>query len=203
MISLLWTTSSVRASQRTKVTPPRFKANHVPVGYELFSQVARAAALAFMIVGTIKGNAQQWYNIALVGGAFILGLSRLVNGPDWRHIALHQVNFLIGTSLLLIAAGELLPVLELHSNYRPGSTAIGAIVSLAAANLIALWTPREWAPPADSFDFIQRSADAGPAPEETCSWWNLYLTYEWLTPLIWKGKHTTIPHLCDAQGPQS
>ncbi|KAK7743161.1 hypothetical protein SLS53_004246 [Cytospora paraplurivora] len=192
VISLLWTTSSVRASQRTKVTPPRFKVSHVPVGYELFSQVARAAALAFIIAGAVKGNAQQWYNIALVGGAFILGLSRLVNGPTWRHIALHQVNFLIGTSLLLIAAGELLPVLALHSNYRLGSTAIGAIVSLAAANFIALWTPREWAPPAVSFDFIQRSADAGPAPEETCSWWNLYLTYEWLTPLIWKGSRRQV-----------
>nr|XP_036588424.1 ABC multidrug transporter [Colletotrichum truncatum]KAF6799797.1 ABC multidrug transporter [Colletotrichum truncatum] len=26
-----------------------------------------------------------------------------------------------------------------------------------------------------------------PAPEETCSWANYYLTFEWLTPLVWKG----------------
>jgi hypothetical protein len=80
-------------------------------------------------------------------------------------------------------------MLELHSTYRPGNVAIGAIASLAAANLVALCTPREWAPPAISFELIQRPAEAGPAPEETCSWWNAYLSYEWLTPLIWKGSY--------------
>ncbi|KUI56827.1 ATP-binding cassette transporter abc1 [Cytospora mali] len=187
VISLLWTTASVCASQRIKVAPPTIKASQISVGHEIFSQITRAAALAFIIVAALRGEAQQWFNVTLVGCAFIIGLTRLANDLKWRHTALHQVNFLAGTSLLLLAAEELLPTLELHSSYRPGNMEIGAIASLAAANIIAICTPREWAPPAISFELIQREAGAGPAPEETCSWFDLYLTFEWLTPLIWKG----------------
>lgn len=187
VVSLLWTTVSIRASQRIKVAPPSIKATQISAGYELCSQITRAAALALLIVAAVEEDAQQWYNVALVGCAFTLGLSRLANDLRWRHTALHQVNFLLGTSLLLLAAAELLPMLELHSTYRPENVAIGAIASLTAANLVALCTPREWAPPAISFELIQRPAEVGPAPEETCSWWSAYLTYEWLTPLIWKG----------------
>lgn len=187
IISLTWTAVSVRASKRLKVAPLSIKASKISVGYELCSQISRAAALAFTIVAAVKGDAHQWYNLALVGCAFVLGLSRLVNDPGWRHTTLHQVNFLIGTSLLLFAVVEVLPMLELHSTYRPGDVKIGAIASLAVANLVALCTPREWAPPAVGIETLQRPADAKPAPEETCSWWNFYLTFEWLTPLVWKG----------------
>lgn len=168
---------------------PSIKASQISIGYELCSQITRAAALAFIIVAAVEGDAQQWYNVALVGCAFTFGLSRFANDLRWRHTALHQVNFLIVISLLLLAAAELLPMLEIHSIYRPGSMEIGAIVSLAAASLVALCTPREWAPPAISFELLQRSPDAGPAPEEACSWWNAYLSYEWLTPLIWNGTY--------------
>ncbi|KUI68518.1 ATP-binding cassette transporter abc4 [Cytospora mali] len=187
VISLLWTIASVRASQRIKVAPPTIKASQISVGHEICSQITRAAALAFTIVSALRGETRQWFNAALIGCAFILGLTRLANDLRWRHTALHQVNFLVGMSLLLLAAGDLLPTLELHSSYRPSDMEIGAISSLAAANIIAICTPREWAPPAISFELIQREAGAGPAPEETCSWFNLYLTFEWLTPLIWKG----------------
>lgn len=155
--------------------------------YEIPSQVARFIALAFIVAAALKGDSQQWYNVVIVGCAFALGLTRLANNLQWRHIALHQVNYLITVSLLLLVAGDLLPMLEIHSTYRPNVSVTGAIVSLTAATLIALWTPREWVPPPINFDLSQRSADAGPAPEEICSWWNLYLTYEWLTPLVWKG----------------
>ena len=193
VISLPWTIASIRASHRIKVAPSGIKASQISVGYELCSQIARAAALAFIIIAAVMGGGQQWRNIVIIGYAFILGLSRLANDLRWRHTALHQVNFLIGTSLLLLAVEDVLPTLELHSTYRPGAMKIGAIVSLATASLVALWTPREWAPPAVTFELLQRPAEAGPAPEETCSWWNLYLTYEWLTPLVWKGMCIVIP----------
>ncbi|ROW09469.1 hypothetical protein VMCG_02442 [Cytospora schulzeri] len=191
VISLLWTIDSLRASRRIKVAPSSSKATQISVGFELCSQITRAVALAFIIVAAVEGDSKHWYNVALISCAFTYGLSRLFNDPKWRHTALHQVNFLLGTSLLLLAATEVLPMLELHSTYRPGNVEIGAIASLAAANLVALCTPREWAPPATSLELLQRTAEVGPTPEETCSWFTSYLSYEWLTPLIWKGTYIT------------
>ncbi|KAF3767843.1 P-loop containing nucleoside triphosphate hydrolase protein [Cryphonectria parasitica EP155] len=163
------------------------KAARIQKRYEIPAQVARITALACTIAAAVRGDAQQWHGALLVACAVILGLTRLANDPHWRHIALHQVNFLLVISLLLLATVEILPMLELRSAYRPAGVVTGAIISLAAAVLIASWTPREWNPPAVSFDLLQRTPDDGPAPEETCSYWTKFLTYEWLTPLVWKG----------------
>ncbi|KAJ0117923.1 hypothetical protein J7T55_014373 [Diaporthe amygdali] len=187
VISFLWTAASIRASKRIKVAPHHLKASQISVGFELCSQISRACALAFIIVAAVRGDTQQWFNVALVGCAFVFGLTRLASDLRWRHTALHQVNFLLGTSLLLLAAGEVLPLLEISSTYRPDDTVIGALASLAAANFVAIITPREWAPPPVIFDLMNGPENVAPAPEETCSWWNLYFTFEWLTPLIWKG----------------
>lgn len=78
-------------------------------------------------------------------------------------------------------------MLVIGSTYRPTDMTISAIISLSAAVVIALITPREWAPPPVHFNLIQRPTDAGPAPEEISSWFDLYLSYAWLTPLVWKG----------------
>ncbi|KAI3398794.1 hypothetical protein diail_8485 [Diaporthe ilicicola] len=187
LISLLWTAARIRSPKSIKVAPHNFKASQISVGFELCSQITRACALAFIVVAAVRGDTQQWFNVALVACAFVFGLTRLTSNLRWRHTALHQVNFLLGTSLLLMAAGEVLPLLEVHSTHRPGDMVIGALASLAAANLVAIITPREWAPPPVIFDLTDSPEKLAPAPEETCSWWNLYLTFEWLTPLIWKG----------------
>lgn len=168
--------------------PHSVKASQISVGFELCSQIARACSLAFVIIAAVRGDTQQWYNVAVVACGFAFGLTRLASDLRWRHTALHQANFLLGTSLLLLAASEVLPLLEVHSTYRPGDMIIGALASLAAANVIAIITPREWAPPPVIFDLMMDGPEKlAPAPEETCSWWNLYLTFEWLTPLILKG----------------
>lgn len=187
VVSFLWVLASVRATKTIKVTAHNAKASQISVGFELCSQITRACALAFIVVAAVRGDTQQWYNVALVAGAFAFGLTRLASSPRWRHIALHQTNFLLATSFLLLAAAEVLPLLEMHSTHRPGDLTIGALASLAAANLVAITTPREWAPSPVIFDLLDGPEKVAPAPEETCSWWNLYLTFEWLTPLIWKG----------------
>lgn len=187
VVSFLWTLASIRASKSIKVAPHHLKASQISVGFEICSQITRACALAFIIVAAVRGDTQQWYNVALVAGAFVFGLTRLASDLRWRHTALHQANFLLITSLLLLAAAEVLPLLEMNSPHRPGDMIFGALASLAAANLVAITTPREWAPPPEIFDLLDGPEKVAPAPEETCSWWNLYLTFEWLTPLIWKG----------------
>lgn len=190
-ISLIWTVTTVYRSRNVKIVRSNFKASRISKRYELPTQVIRVTALAFSVITAVQADSQPWYwyNVVLVGCAVLFGLTRLTNNVKWRHIALHQINFLLAASLLLLAVGELLPMAALQSAYRPSNVATGALVSLGAAVLLALCTPREWSPPAVSFDDIKRPADAGPAPEEVCSWWTQYLTYEWLTPIIWKGEN--------------
>ncbi|KAJ4416457.1 hypothetical protein N0V82_006722 [Gnomoniopsis sp. IMI 355080] len=184
--SLIWLVAALYRSRNTEPAQSS-KTSRIRKRYELPSQVARSAALAFLIVSALKGAPQLWPNVILTGLAVLLGLTRLINHSKWRHLALHQVNFLNTASFVLLAAAQLLPLLEVNTSYHLTDEVIGAVASLGAALSIALWTPREWAPPAVSFEIAHRSADAGPAPEETCSWGNLYLTFEWLSPLIWKG----------------
>lgn len=191
-VSLAWTAANVHSSRRVK-TDALPKASRISLRYELPSQIARSAALAFTIAAALRGDSQQWYTLMLLGYAFLLGLTRLANNLQWRHIALHQLNFLVSACLLLLVLGQLLPTVVIDTTYRLSAMTGGAIVSLFAATVIALWTPREWTPPPINFDLIQRPADAEPAPEESCSWGALYLTYEWLTPLVWTGKSSDLP----------
>lgn len=191
-LSLIWTAAGVRRSWHYKPTASNFKASRISKRYEFPSQVVRGAALAFTIAAAAVGDFQQWYNAALVACAVVLSLTRLANDLQWRHTALHQVNLLIVASFLLLLAGQVLPMLDLSSTFRPTDMAVGAIISLAAATAIALCTPREWAPPPVSFDLIQRPEDAGPSPEETCSWWTKFLSYGFLNSLVWKGSRRPV-----------
>ncbi|KAJ4390767.1 hypothetical protein N0V93_004365 [Gnomoniopsis smithogilvyi] len=186
VISILWLATAFYRSRKTELAHSS-KASRIRKRYELPSQITRSAALAFLIVAVVKGASQLWPNVILTGLAGLLGLTRLTNNLKWRHVALHQANFLNTVSFVLLVAAQLLPLLEIDTTYHLTDAVIGAIASLGAVLVIALCTPREWAPPAASFEIAHRSVDAGPAPEETCSWGNLYLTFEWLSPLIWKG----------------
>lgn len=186
--SLVWTSAGVYRTRHNKTLDSNLKASRISKRYEFPSQIARTAALAFAVAAALGGEFDQWYTVALTGCAFLLGLTRLANNLEWRHIALHQVNLLVTASLLLLVADEVFPVLKLGSTYRPTSMVVGAIVCLLAATLAALVTPREWTPPAISFEILHRPADAGPSPEETCSWWTKFLSYGFLNALIWKGE---------------
>lgn len=187
-ITVLWTAAAIYLSRNTNaVYTVKAKASRIRKRYEVPSHAARIAALACAIIAAAQGDFEQWYTASLIACAVLLSLTRLANDLQWRHIALHQVNFLTGISLLLLGIVELLPMLELHNTHRPANVTIGTLVSLTAAILIALFTPREWYPPPGRYDFLQRSIEAGPTPEEVCSWWNALLTFEWLTPVIWKG----------------
>ncbi len=80
--------------------------------------------------------------MALVGFLFVLGLSRLANDVQWRHVALHQVNFLQTGALAVLAAAELLPLLDIGAGDGADAMALGATAAIAAAVAVAVATPR-------------------------------------------------------------
>ncbi|KAF5018518.1 hypothetical protein F66182_9497 [Fusarium sp. NRRL 66182] len=163
----------------------RSKAAKIRWQYELASQAARLSAVAFITTAFIQSQL-HWINIAVVAYTFIIGILRLFNHLQWRHVALHQINFVLAATLVILVAGHTLPCIQTGTKCLHDTTSSGGIISLAVASAIALATPREWTPPQVDLN-IPGYDQNEPAPEETCSWFTYYCTYDWLTPVIWKG----------------
>ncbi|KAI0421048.1 ABC transporter [Xylaria grammica] len=170
----------------SKISLPETNASTISLPHELCGQLFRAAALALMAVSAVQIGG-KWTNVAVITYAFLLGLLRLFNDLEWRHVALHHVNFLLVTVLLVISVGEILPYVDVTYSRHLSPVMIGSIATLAAAVLVAASTPREWVPPSIDLGLSEKIPTREPSPEETCSWIGYYATYEWLTPLLLKG----------------
>ncbi|KAK1997489.1 ABC transporter [Colletotrichum falcatum] len=198
VLSAFWTASRLflrrrRAKPSSSSLPshPDIRAAAIRWPWELAAQLSRAAALAFLALASARGQT-PWLNPLVAAYAFVLGLSRLVNDLQWRHVALHQLNFVVSAELLILAASSVLPCIEASTECAIATPVRGGLAGLAAAVVVAITTPREWVPPSLVHDVPDELAARGPAPEETCSWATYYLTFEWLTPLMWKGMQKEI-----------
>ncbi|KAF4462959.1 hypothetical protein FALBO_10217 [Fusarium albosuccineum] len=170
---------------RRQALENRSKAAKIRWRYELTAQAARLAAVVFITIASIKGQL-HWSNAALVTYALVVGLLRLFNHLQWRHVALHQVNLVLTAMLTILLAGYALPCIQTGTECFRDTGVSGGVIALAVAFAVAITTPREWTPlPVDLN--IPGYNQEEPAPEETCSWFTYYCTYDWLTPVIWKG----------------
>ncbi|KAI0598334.1 P-loop containing nucleoside triphosphate hydrolase protein [Biscogniauxia sp. FL1348] len=186
IISLLLLVKHLLHRSYSKISQPEGHTSSVSLAFELCSQFLRAASLAFMLVAAVQ-HGGKWTNVAALSYAFFLGLLRLAHDLEWRHVALHHVNFVLGASFLVIVTGELLPFIEAGYNQPLNPMVISSIATLAGAVFVAVSTPREWIPPSMDLDLSETVATREPSPEETCSWLEYYVTYEWLTPLMLRG----------------
>jgi ABC-type multidrug transport system fused ATPase/permease subunit len=190
-LSLLWTAKRLVRRRFKKIYRPEAKASSIRLPFEICVQIARAISFAFFLAAAINRQT-LWLNPIIIGYAFLLGLLRLINDLEWRHIALDQVNFVLSTSLLVLAASTVLPCIEPTARCSIPQALVGGVASLAVAIFISIVTPREWIPPHIQFDAADQFLDAKPAPEETSSIANYYITYDWLTPLLWKGSRQDV-----------
>ncbi|PTB70909.1 P-loop containing nucleoside triphosphate hydrolase protein [Trichoderma citrinoviride] len=166
----------------------RSKASSIKWPYEVASQAARIASLVFLTVALVQGRVHL-LNVLAVAYAFVLGLIRpLSNDLIWRHLVLHQINYVVTATFFVLMAAQLLPCIQIDTDQCIRDVGVvGFMSSLGAAVVVALITPREWVPPTVKHEIPGYTEQNEPAPEETCSWFNYYFTYEWLTPLVWKG----------------
>ncbi|KAK6957691.1 hypothetical protein Daesc_000478 [Daldinia eschscholtzii] len=170
----------------SKVSGPEGNSHGISLPFELSSQILRAATLAFTIVAATQ-NAGRWTDVTTLAYAFVLGILRLINDVEWRHVALHHVNAILTGSLLILFVEELLPYIDADFSKDLSPMVICSVSILTAAVLVALVTPREWIPPSLNLDFHEEIPIKNPSPEETCSWLEYFVTYEWLTPLMLRG----------------
>ncbi|KAM6482454.1 P-loop containing nucleoside triphosphate hydrolase protein [Trichoderma sp. SZMC 28011] len=186
--SAAWLTFRLIRHRKNSVPTTRSKASSIKWPYEIVSQAVRIASLVFLTAALIKGRVHL-LNVVAIAYAFVLGLIRPIsNDLAWRHLVLHQLNYVLTATFFVLAAAQLLPCIEIGTDQCVGDVGIvGCLSSLGAAVIVALITPREWVPPTIKHDIPGYTEQNDPAPEETCSWFNYYFTYEWLTPLVWKG----------------
>ncbi|KAK5653885.1 hypothetical protein OQA88_7810 [Cercophora sp. LCS_1] len=81
----------------------------------------------------------------------------------------------------------LLPLLKLGVEHELDNVRLASLGALSAAVLVALFTPREWLAPDVEKPPNYEMPDFEPNPEETCSWFVRYLSFEYMTSLIWTG----------------
>ncbi|KAK2592431.1 hypothetical protein QQS21_009883 [Conoideocrella luteorostrata] len=175
-----------RRSANSLPPSPKSKASGIRWKYELPSQIMRAIALSFVAVAFFQRHAHV-LNVFLLTYAFLLGLTRLIKDIPWRHAALHQVNFVLIAELFILCTAQLLPCIEIDFMCTRDASVIGAAVALVTGIVIAMCTPREWIRPQLTEEIPGFQLPDEPSPEEACSWVDYYCTYQWLTPIIWKG----------------
>jgi hypothetical protein len=162
------------------------KASKVRPLFEISAQITRAATLSLLVLSAIQEPA-RWFYVAPVSLAFLLGIGRLVSNAEWRHNSLHQVNLLLGGSLVILVLEDVLPRVKVGVDYELEPIKLASLCALGAAAFVALVTPREWLPPVLEKFSDYEMPDPAPNPEETCSWFSRYLSFEYMTPMIWTG----------------
>lgn len=186
IVSILWLSASLLFGRR-HIPPSPSKTSYVKWPYETVSQALRVSALAFLVRAYLQDEVHL-LNVLVVGYVFVLGVARLSYCDLWwRHAALAQVNLVLIGMTLTLAAAQFTPCLQVDTHCAKGIGAVGAVSSLAGALVVAAVTPREWIPPQLKEDIPGLVMPTEPAAEERTSWLNYYCTYEWLSPMIWKG----------------
>ena len=142
--------------------------------------------MVFITIACVQGRAHLLNSVVLAYG-LVLGATRLVRNIHWRHVALHQVNFVFTAMLAILVTAQFLPCIQAGARCAADGSLVAGTATLAAAFAVAIATPREWVPPRLDFEIPGVSAVQNPSLEETCSWLNYYCTYEWLTPVVWRG----------------
>jgi len=190
-VTLVWmTVAAIRRAFRRSRSPGdviSIKASRVRPLFEISAQISRAAALSLLVI-TAYREPSRWFYAVPVGIAFLLGVARLLSSAEWRQSGLHQLNFLLGASLAILMLDDLLPRSKVGFESNLDTAKIASLCTLAAAVFVALVTPREWTPPTPVEKLSEHEIpEPAPNPEETCSWFSRYLSFEYMTPMIWAG----------------
>ncbi|KAJ4164734.1 hypothetical protein LMH87_006396 [Akanthomyces muscarius] len=186
LLSLLVLALTVVLRRKQRTITSKNPASAIKWPYEILSQLCRASAVAFLI-RAYAGNRAHLPIAALAAYILGLGLVRLGCTLQWRRHILYHVNLVLLAAAALLAVAEYLPCAQLRFDCSSDRGIRGALISLVAAVVVAAVTPTEWLPPQLPYDIPEYDVDEEPAPEETVSWFNYFCSYEWLTPVVWKG----------------
>lgn len=99
----------------------------------------------------------------------------------------HHMNTMATVTLILAAVQDLIPMAIIGSKYRPSSLEAALLGSLAVTVAIAAATPRPRRPITEDAEEDESPVEETISPEETCSLFSYYCSYEWITHVILQG----------------
>lgn len=118
----------------------------------------------------------------------LLGMARLACSPnDCQKQMYYHMNAVVTAFFVLAVIQDLLPLVIIGSDRCPSSLDLALLLFLGITVLLAFVTPRPRRATAcdeEGYDYIDETEVS---PEETCSLFSYYCSYEWITYVILRG----------------
>lgn len=159
----------------------------VPLPFALAHLVASTGAcclswIEFHGSGSLKRSTLLTY-MALSGIVRICCRTHMCKRQAYIHM-----NILATLALLLGFAQDLLPMIIVGATYRPSIIRAALLACLAAAVTLFLATPRPRRSFVPDVEPEESPTEEDISPEETCSLFSFYFSYEWITYVILRGR---------------
>ncbi|RAQ49578.1 ABC multidrug transporter [Aspergillus flavus] len=153
-----------------------------------FAFLHLAAAIAACCLGWIDAQHANWKQPIAVSYAVLLGLMQFgfKNERARAHLYRH-VNAVTLAMFLLACVEDLLPLLIIGATSGLSVIRGGLIACLAAVLIVAAATPRPRRLLVSDTEAEETKTVEELSPEETCSLFSYYCSYEWLTYVILRG----------------
>ncbi|KAI3027670.1 unnamed protein product [Aspergillus niger] len=176
-----------RDKSRSPKTTPHDQSEIVvslPFAFAHLAVAIAACCLAWVDVH----NGKSWKRSALLTYVVLLGIGRLCikSYGHRRHMYWHM-NALATTALILAVVQDIVPMMVIGATYRPTSVGVAIVACLAAVVAIAAATPRPRRSVVRNAETDDLVVEEKASPEETCSLFSYYCSYEWITHVILRG----------------
>ncbi|KAI1385493.1 ABC multidrug transporter [Hypoxylon trugodes] len=188
-------TLSLRISKRSKAEaieedqPIGAVRTRIPIVYDILQQIVRVLLLSLIILGCVQDRSSTVPEACAIGYTLALDAIRILatRNKENRSAIIHHVNLIVFVDAV-IAFIQLSPrVLFISTRETHGSPWLPLKFAASLLSIFfAFITPREWTPPRLSFELAHREQPA-PSPEQTCSYFSYFVSYGWLTDIIWTG----------------
>ncbi|XXH02739.1 hypothetical protein Hte_009124 [Hypoxylon texense] len=160
---------------------------HTPLKYAITQVVIFAAALSLAVYTTVKDG--YWIQPLALGYILVLGVSQFVWKPSVVGVLLNRhVNWLAAAITFLESVRLLAPIAIIGTHSKPSVVECVKLICLVCALMAAFIAPRQLRMKETNLENIaSKDANEKLSPEETCSWFSYYISYEWLTYLTIRG----------------
>lgn len=174
-----------------------------PCGSEIVLSLPYAAAHLVACIAAcvlswveLQDDGASWKRALLLSYLVVLGVARIAcrkKNRDARAQLYVHVNVVALAALALGVVQDVVPMVIVGATYRPRPIAAALLGCLAAVVVIALATPRprrsspSFLPDSETGTGEQLWTDDERSPEETCSLFSYYCSYEWITYVILRG----------------
>ncbi|GFG23766.1 ATP-binding cassette transporter abc4 [Aspergillus udagawae] len=157
----------------------------VPVPFAL-AHLAAAMAACGLGWGEVYSRG-DWKQSILFSYIVLLAIARLCfqGVMHWIHFYGH-LNMMTLAALSLAIVKDLVPMAIVGSTYRPTFLASASLACVAAMLVVVFASPRP-RPLISNAEIHDAQVETDVSPEETCSLFSYYCSYEWITYVIFRG----------------